>query len=228
MPEPDLPSISITSSEVDSIIENYNLHKRMNMLPERVEQTLLDKYKENAKSNAGLPQSCAKILSHDGNLRQLFEDVMTRLSDKHDSKAPNEVSAKRAAQWLTGPFIGAWRQAGDVKDGSSDNYFPTHVHIEQADLLAHMARGSVTDRVAKMTVLPMLLQEKYNRSALDIDYIIGDILVDTKDKSESSKLDTDELKLLCEDIVGNHQREVEEYLSGAPLWNSCTIAVLHV
>ena len=108
IPEPDLPSLGVTRADVSEIVERHGLERRMEGLRERAAARLRQ------LEGGSIPESCIGVLSNDAALLRLFEGVLSALG------GGGPVTARRAAQWLTGPFLGAWRAAVTERHGAVD------------------------------------------------------------------------------------------------------------
>ena len=123
----------------------------------------------------------------------------------------NDVSIRYVANWLTGPFLGAWRQFCKTKNknATKDSFpFPEMTHIEQSDLLIRIARGSVTERIAKKDILPLLLKNS-SSTAINVDTVISNI---SKRDSISFTSDVD-LDSLCLDLLDTYRDEYLQYIN---------------
>ena len=226
LPEPDLPSLFVTDAEVEAIVEKHGLEARMEQLPERVTARLLATY--GGSGREAISESQAKLLSSDAKLLSLFEAIMRKLND---DEAKQIVGARRVAQWLTGPFLGAWRAASTGSSAAADmDTFPLHVHVEQAELLRRISTGSVSERAAKQDILPVLVEqqqerddmstmndaERRRRRPMDIDALIVQFGVGIEGVKRTQGEDSgqENLRAMCAAILAKHPREVESFLSG--------------
>ena len=108
LPEPDIPSLVLSSAVIDSILAKYRLKEKLQMMPEFTLERLIQSYgRSTGTDDTGISLTAAKILSNNKNLLLLFESMIDR---NENVNKVNDVSIRYVANWLTGPFLGAWRQ----------------------------------------------------------------------------------------------------------------------
>lgn len=198
IPEPDLPSLGVTRADVLEIVERHGLERRMEGLPERAAARLRQ------LEGGSIPESCVGVLSNDAALLRLFEGVLSALG------GGGPVTARRAAQWLTGPFLGAWRAAAG---GGGGGAFPDRLGPEQAALLRRIADGRITERMAKAEILPELLRRQEDGGQADavVDALIGAAPGNAVSGDSGGAGD---LRASCASILADHPREVDAYVAG--------------